>query len=121
MRIAGEALGGLLGVGAHEAGPPGRVRLEVGPQPAVGVAQVLDPRDTERLRAALQLGHPGRGEGVAGGILPGREAEPTVGGDDEDDPVSFRGGARHRPRREECLVVGVRVEGEQRVGHVGPS
>ena len=115
-----EALGGLLGVGPHEAGPPGRVRLDVGAQPAVGVTEVFDPRDPEGLRAALQLGHPGRGEGTPGGILLRRQAETAVGRDDEDDPVPLRRGTRHRPRREEGLVVGVRVESEQREGHVGP-
>ena len=84
--------------------------------PGVGVAPGLQPRGAEDLGGSLKLTGAYTGEIVA--VVRGREAGRSVGGDREDDPVALSGGARHRPRGEECLVIGVGVEEDQR-GH-GP-
>ena len=78
----GQPLGGLLDVGADEAGRAGRVGGDLGPEAAVGVAEVLDPGDAEGLGARAQLVHAGRGAArpsageLAGGQARARRPSP---------------------------------------------
>jgi hypothetical protein len=82
---------------------------------------VLDTGDAEGLGARSQLVHPGRGERAPAGEIAGGQTELAVRRDDDDDPVALGGGARHRPRGQQRLVVGVCMEGQERVRHSHPS
>ena len=68
------------------------------------------------------LGEPDGGQPVAaadaaGPEVVGREPEPPVGREDEDDAMALGGSARHGAGREEGLVVRVGVEGHERARH----
>ena len=60
---------------------------------------------------------PRRGVGRAD-VLRRGEAQPAVGGDDEDHAMPLGGGSRHRAGGEQRLVVGVGVKGHQCPSHV---
>jgi len=112
----GEALGRLVGVGPDEAGATRRVRKQLRAEPAVGIAEVFHPRDTQGPCARLELVTSPRGETAR---RVGLRCQPqfAVGRDDEHHAMPVGRGARQRARREEGLVVRVGMEGEQRVGH----
>lgn len=96
----------------HEAPPTGRVRPDLRAAAAVGVPELDGAGNAQRACARGQFAAAGGGEAPAPGPVGGLvgQAQRTVGGDHEDDAVPVGGGARHGPRREQSLVVGVGVE-----------
>ena len=97
---------------------PGAVVGGLAGHAGVEVGEELDPRGTQ---------HVGRGAGFhlapVGQRLVGREhavgdlAEVAAGREHEHDAVAGVGRERERAAHEDGLVVGVRVEGDERAGH----
>ena len=113
----GQARRRLVEVGAGERSV-GVVRGFAG-HAGVAVAEEFDPVDAQHLGRRLQLGDAALGERLARGERVGRVfAQLAAGREHQDDPVPFGLGARHRARGRDRLVVGVRVEGHERVAHV---
>ena len=113
-----QALRRLVGVG----GPEGTVGVVLGcpHHSRVEVIEELDARHAEDLGGPLRLLHPPLGHQLAGlehvvteaGVL-------TPGRHDEDHPVPFRRCLRHHPGGGDGLVIGMGVEGHERVRHGG--
>lgn len=81
-------------------------------QAGVGVAEGFDAIDAEGIGGGCEFGAAAQCE-IAGELGRG-EAGLAVGGDDEDDPEALRGCPRHGAGGEECLVVGMRVDEDNR-------
>ena len=116
-----EPLSRLVDVGAHEPHPPRWVRVELADHPAVGIPEPLHPRHAQGAGALVELGETSLAQAPIGGERVRGEAEVAVGGHHDDHTVTLCCRARHGPRGEERLVVGVGVESHQGVGHHEPS
>jgi hypothetical protein len=82
----------------------------------VAVAEEFDPIDAQDLGRGVQLGDAALRERLARPQCFGRVlTQLAAGREHQDDPMPFRLGARHRARGCDRLVVGVSMEGHERV------